>query len=641
MYWLVRSTQEGQVRRSIATVSLSGALDEKLRAIAAAHFSAIELFENDLINFSGRPRDVRALADDLGLAIDLFQPFRDFEGVTDEAFHRNLDRAERKFDTLSELGAPMMLVCSNVSSQALDDDQRAAAQLHELGERAARRGVRVAYEALAWGAHVRTFGHAWRIVQQAAHPSIGLCIDTFHTLAVGDDPAGIADVPGERIFVLQVADAPRLAMDPLTWSRHFRCFPGQGEFDLPTFLAHVLRSGYAGPLSLEIFNDVFRASDARRTALDAMRSLLLLEAQVRQLPPVLPDRVRSVELFDAPPLPELRGVAFLEFAVDADAGQALGELLARLGFREVGRHRSKEVVLYRQGTINLILNMEPDSFAQAYFQAHGPSLCAICLRTGDEIQALGRATAFLANRVEGRVGPNERHIPAIRAIDGSLFYFISENEESAEPFATDFVVSESIAENGVGLQRLDHLAIALPGESVDAWVLFYRTILGLEPHGQLEMAEPYGLMRSRAVVDAARHLRITLNVSEGANSAMARSLTTFAGAGVHHLAFACDDIFATVSNLRAAGVRFLSIPDYYYDDLEARVDLGATLIDKLRASGILYDQSPDGEFFHAPTESFHGRFAFEIVQRSAGYDGHGEVNAPVFLAAQERAGQLG
>ena len=115
------------MRRSIATVSLSGALDEKLRAIASAHFSAIELFENDLINFAGTPRQVREMAEDLGLGIDLFQPFRDFEGVSDEVFRRNLDRAERKFDTMAELGAPMMLVCSNVSSQAIDDDARASA----------------------------------------------------------------------------------------------------------------------------------------------------------------------------------------------------------------------------------------------------------------------------------------------------------------------------------------------------------------------------------------------------------------------------------------------------------------------------------------------------------------------------------
>ena len=181
--------------------------------------------------------------------------------------------------------------------------------------------------------------------------------------------------------------------------------------------------------------------------------------------------------------------------------------------------------------------------------------------------------------------------------------------------------------------------MALPAEGVDAWVLFYRTILGLEPHGQLEMAEPYGLMRSRAVVDTARRLRITLNVSEGRNSAMARHSRRSPAPGVHHFAFTCDDIFATIPRLKSAGTRFLPIPDNYYDDLEARFALDPALVGKLHVNGILYDQSPDGEFFHAPTESFQGRFAFEIVQRCGGYDGHGEVNAPVFLAAQERAEQ--
>src|SRR5919201_5412884 len=213
------------MRRSIATVSISGTLEEKLEAIAAAGFVAIELFETDLINFSGTPRQVRQLASDLGLTIDLYQPFRDFEGVSDELIRRNLDRAERKFDVMGELGAPMMLVCSNVSPVAIADDERAAAQLSELAERAARRNLRITYEALAWGTHVRTYAHAWRIVQRAAHPHLGLTLDSFHTLALGDDPAGIEAIPGDRIFFVQVADAPRLAMDTLSWSRHFRCFP--------------------------------------------------------------------------------------------------------------------------------------------------------------------------------------------------------------------------------------------------------------------------------------------------------------------------------------------------------------------------------------------------------------------------------
>ena len=642
------------MRRSIATVSLSGTLEEKLRAIAAARFHAIELFESDLINFSGTPREVRQQAEDLGLTIELFQPFRDFEGVADDAFRRNLDRAERKFDIMTELGAPMMLVCSNVQSEAIGDEERVADQLRTLAERAARRNVRIAYEALAWGTHVRTSGQAWQIVRRVDHPHLGLTLDSFHTLALGDDPAGIAEIPREKLFFVQLADAPRLSMDPLSWSRHFRCFPGQGELDVAGFLVPVVRSGYSGPLSVEVFNDVFRASNTRQTARDAMRSLLFLEEQVRVRLAEHPASIgvgaaapgpdaRRVELFDPPPVPALGGISFLEFAVDADAATRMGSLLERLGFERVGRHRSKAVSLYRQGEINLILNAEPESFAQGYFQIHGPALCAVGLRTEDEVQALGRATALLATRFEGRVGPNELTIPAIRSIDGSLLYFVGQGVESRGLFEIDFVFSDAqaTAAGSHGLRSVDHLAMALPPDMVDTWVLFYRAILGLEPHGRLEVAEPYGLMRSRAVVSENRAVRITLNASEARQSMITRSLSTFAGPGVHHIAFACDDIFATVARLKAAGVTFLAMPDNYYDDLEARFGELGGLVAGLREAGILYDRTADGTFFHIPTETFMDRFSFEIVQREGGYDGHGEVNAPTYLAAQARALRAG
>jgi 4-hydroxyphenylpyruvate dioxygenase len=85
------------MRRSIATVSLSGTLPEKLEAIAIAHFDGVEIMDNDLLFFNGSPRDARGMASDVGLTIDLFQPFRDFEGVSGEQMARNLERAERKF----------------------------------------------------------------------------------------------------------------------------------------------------------------------------------------------------------------------------------------------------------------------------------------------------------------------------------------------------------------------------------------------------------------------------------------------------------------------------------------------------------------------------------------------------------------
>jgi 4-hydroxyphenylpyruvate dioxygenase len=633
------------MRRSIATVCLSGTLGEKLEAAAAARFDSVEIFENDLLFFDGAPRQVRARAADLGLKISLYQPFRDFEGVGDDQLRRNLDRAERKFDVMQELGAGMMLVCSNASPQAIDDDARAAAQLHALAERAARRGISIGYEALAWGTRVNTYGHAWRIVELAQHPHLGLILDSFHTLALGDDPAGIARIPGDRIFFVQLADAPRLKLDVLSWSRHFRCFPGQGDFDVAGFLAAALRAGYAGPISLEVFNDDFRASPTRPTAIDGMRSLLFLEEQVRQRmaaqeatpAAVAPRPVRRAELFDPPPVPVFEGPAFLEFAVGGPTDDDLAHYVEAMGFRRVGRHRSKEVTLYRQGGINIVLNAEHESFAHSYYLMHGPSICAIGLRCADELQALGRAEAFLCTRFEGRVGPNELHIPAIRALDGGLIYFVGDKPGLPGPLETDFLI-ESGAERhaGHGLLAVDHLAQALPVGQMDRWVLFYRAVLGLEPADMLELPDPYGLVRSRAVASRNRSLRLPLNISESRNTATARSVTRFAGPGIHHIAFTTADIFATAEAMRRGGVATLSIPANYYDDLAARFDIVPELLDRLRRYDMLYDRAGQAEYFQLYTEPFDDRFFFEVVERRGGYDQYGAANAPVRMSAQAR-----
>ena len=269
------------MQRSIATVSISGTLVEKLTAIQAAGFEGVEIFENDLLYFDGSPADVRRIADDLGLKIMLFQPFRDFDGVSPERLARNLERAKRKFDVMHELGTERILVCSNVSPDTIGDDALMTDQLGALARAAEAAGVIAGYEALAWGKHVKTYRHAWKLVNAVNHPNLGLVLDSFHTLSLNDTVDAIADIPGERIAFVQIADAPKLAMDVLEWSRHYRCFPGQGDFDLAGFTAQVVKTGYKGPLSLEIFNDGFRAAPTTTTAADGHRSLLFLEEQTR------------------------------------------------------------------------------------------------------------------------------------------------------------------------------------------------------------------------------------------------------------------------------------------------------------------------------------------------------------------------
>jgi 4-hydroxyphenylpyruvate dioxygenase len=269
------------VRRCIATVCLSGSLERKLTAAAAAGFDGIELFEPDLTASPLAPAEVHDITAGLGLSIDLFQPFRDFEAVTPAQLHRNLARARATFDVMAQLGADTLLVCSNVAPDAIDDDDLAAEQLRALADSAAAHGVRVAYEALAWGRHVSEYDHAWRLVRAADHPALGICLDSFHVLALGTGLDAIAQIPQDKLFFCQLADATDLAVDVVSWSRHHRCLPGQGAFDLLDFTTRVLETGYDGPLSLEVFSDALRQADPDRVARDARRSLAALEDRLR------------------------------------------------------------------------------------------------------------------------------------------------------------------------------------------------------------------------------------------------------------------------------------------------------------------------------------------------------------------------
>jgi 4-hydroxyphenylpyruvate dioxygenase len=637
------------MRRSIATVCLSGTLEEKLEAIASARFDAVEIFENDFINHHGSAAEVKRLCDDLGLAIDLYQPFRDFETTSEARFRRNLERAERKFDLMEALGAPLLLVCSSCAPDAAADTGRAAAQLAELAERAARRNLSIGYEALAWGRQVRHYQQARDIVREANHPHLGIVLDSFHILSLGDDPAGIAAIPGDKIAFVQLADAPTKHMDVLQWSRHYRCFPGQGSFDLANFVEQLLLAGYTGPLSLEVFNDHFRAAPTRPTALDAYRSLLHLEEAVgRRLTTPTGDEAKDkarraaaerVELFSPPRLPALDGLAFIEFAVDTEAERDLARVLCALGFRRAGKHRSKAVTLYRQGDIDIILNAEPGSFARSHFLQHGPSICALGIATEDSLRALNRATAYGCARFEGRIGPNELKIPAVRAPDDSLIYFVPASQGSKRLYEIDFLFEDeaAAAPDDSGLLAVDHIAQGLSRLRQDAWVLFYRAVLGAEPGESMDLVDPYGLISTRGVATADRKLRFVLNVSASETTHTARTMTQLAGTSVHHVAFGCADILATVRRLRAAGVSFIPISPNYYLDLPTRFPLEPARVAELERLGILYDRTDEGEYLHIYTQVFAGRFFFEIVQRVEGYEGYGAANAPARIVSHMRA----
>ncbi|MFK3979045.1 bifunctional sugar phosphate isomerase/epimerase/4-hydroxyphenylpyruvate dioxygenase family protein [Micromonospora sp. NPDC050397] len=602
-------------RRSIATVCVSGTLDNKIAAAAGAGFDGIELFENDLVVALWSPAEIRARCADLGLGIDLYQPFRDFEAVPPEVLAANLARAERKFDVMAELGVDTMLVCSSVSPLAIDDDDLAAEQLALLADRAQARGMRIAYEALAWGRHVSTWDHSWRLVERAGHPALGLCLDSFHVLSREVSPEGIADITPGKIFYLQLADAPHLSMDVLQWSRHHRLFPGQGSFDLTDFVRRVLATGYQGPLSLEVFNDVFRQADPARTAVDAMRSLILLEDGLR--PAVEP----SVAVRRLPEAPALSGHAFSEFVVDGQSGPALRAALHGLGFAHTGQHRSKPVALWEQGSCRVLLN----SAVTAPHPAGTAAIGALALTTADPRRSRVRAEALLAPVLPRARGVREADLAAVAAPDGTSVFFSRVDDD----WRADFLPTGSAPGAGTGLTGTDHVGLTQPFDHFDEAGLFYRSVLGLDRLATEEYAAPFGLMRSRAYANPERSVRLALTVA-----LLRRGDWAPAVVEPQHVAFRTEDIFATTAAIVRLGGATLHVPDNYYADLVARFALPEPLAERLRRHGILYDRDQHGgELLHLYTPVYGGRVFFEIVQRVGGHDGFGETNAPVRMAA--------
>jgi 4-hydroxyphenylpyruvate dioxygenase len=625
-----------RVQRSIATISLSGTLEEKLLAAARAGFDGVEIFENDLIACRLRPAEIRLRAADLGLRILLYQPFRDFEAVPDDLLERNLRRAEHKFGLMTSLGAPTMLVCSNVSAAAMDDDSRAASQLRLLAERAGAHDIRIAYEALAWGRHISSYVRAWQLVAAADHPQLGICLDSFHILSLHHDPAAIRDIPSDKIFFLQLADAPLLNMDTLAWSRHYRCFPGQGGFDLAGFAADVLASGYSGPWSLEVFNDVFRQADAERTAIDGMRSLLTLEESVAaRADGGSPPCPGPVTLAGLPAPVELPGYAFAELAVDALIEPATQHLLRGLGFARSGRHRTKPVHLWQQAGVRVLVN---GSGGDDGNRPRGDAVVsAVAVQSRDPSQSAERARALLAPPLPRSSGPGEADLTAVAAPDGTSVFFCDSDAAGAPGWLGDFHPVAS-AETGAAplLTSIDHIALSQPFDYFDEAALFYRSLLGMRDQGNEEVASPYGLVRSRAVRSVGGGVRLVLNVPLLGGGRLPET------AAYQHVAFGCSDIFAAARAVRSTGTPTLPVPGNYHDDLAARFDLDATLTGQMRELGVLYDLDPHGgEFFHFYTAMLGRRLFFEIVQRRGGYDGYGAPNTAVRMAAQLHQAAMG
>jgi sugar phosphate isomerase/epimerase/4-hydroxyphenylpyruvate dioxygenase-like putative hemolysin len=607
---------------SISTVCLAGTLEDKLRAASEAGFAGVELLEYDLVMSPWSPRRLAEEAARLGLSIEAYQPLH-VEALPPALFGASLRHAERKLDLMGDLGARVLVCCSSKTASGLDDDDLAAEQLNELADRAAQRGLRLAFEAVPWG-RLRTHEDAWRIVRQVDHPALGMCLDSFHVLSIHNDPGVISDVADEKIFHIQLADAPRPNMDVREWSLHSRLFPGQGSLDVAGFLARVLSGGYAGPIALEVFNDVYQQEDPRHAATDAMRSMRALTETVaaEQSRDEREPRLRD----DLPPAPRLDGFAFVELAVDEVSGPLVSRALTALGFGHAGQHRSKPVQLWEQGGARVLLNLAPERSVNPA----SASISALAVESADPTASMRRAESLLAPRLARRRGADETDLASVAAPDGTALFFCDSGD--APGWVDDFTQTGTPADRAPLLGKIDHVSITESIDDFDQSALFLRTILGLVPGETNEITAPFGLVRTWSARNQSGRVRIALSTTP-----LRRGDWSPGVSSPQLVAFATDDAVSCAQALRGRGAPLLEIPGNYYDDLDARLDLPDGLVDRLRENSILYDRDERGAFLHFFTEMLGSRVFFEVVERVDDYDGYGDPHSiPLRMAAHRR-----
>ena len=344
---------------------------------------------------------------------------------------------------------------------------------------------------------------------------------------------------------------------------------------------------------------------------------------------------------DANPM-GLCGFEFVEFA--SPQSGLVETLFEKLGFQLVARHRSKDVVLYRQGEINFIVNREPRSLASYFAAEHGPSACGLAFRVRDSHKAYARALALGAQPVELPTGPMELRLPAIRGIGGAPLYLIDRFEDGRSIYDIDFEFLPDVDRHpqGHGLQRIDHLTHNVYRGRMAYWAGFYERLFNFRELRFFDIKGEYTGLTSRAMTAPDGLIRIPLNEEsgKGGSGQIEEFLMAFNGEGIQHIALLTEDLMSTVDALRAAGVPLMSAPnDIYYEMLEERLPGHGEPVAQLQARGILLDgtitQGKPRLLLQIFSETLLGPVFFEFIQRKAD-EGFGEGNFKALFESLER-----
>ena len=571
----------------ISTNTVKGNFEEKLKSVSESNFNFVEIQSLDLLKFQNKTEEILDMIESANLRIAAFNFQNKVYSKKDILLAAQFSISIKSPILILKISDPKQIVLPDLD--LIGDLKIALLPTRECE-----------FETIQY-------------VHKLNHSNLGIALNSANVLGDGTRPLRLRDLQISKLFYVQLADGV-----------NGHLLPKLGELNLQAFIKILSRSGYYGIwcISIKEKNCPSTAS-AYRSLLNILSEVSISEPSAKFDIPVIPSRVPTT------------GIEFIEFAVDENASNELTKILLSMSFRKERIHLNKDVVLWRQGAINIVINKEKYGYAHEAFEAHGAIVCDMGLRVQNADETVSRAKSLGSKSFIQNVGLGELNIPAVRGVGGTIVHFIDENSDLHRVWDIEFDRTNDVeAIQPIGLRRIDHVAQTMRYDEMQDWLLYYISTFEMDKSSIVNVNDPSGIILSQAIESPEGEVRLNLNSSADLNTFAGVFVEDKFGAGVQHLAFATDDIFESANLLRVNGFKSLDIPSEYYEKTKKEFNLSDTFIAKLKKQNILYDKDGNGEYFQVYSKNLFDGFFFEIVQRKNGYPGYGARNASVRLSSQ-------
>jgi 4-hydroxyphenylpyruvate dioxygenase len=331
----------------------------------------------------------------------------------------------------------------------------------------------------------------------------------------------------------------------------------------------------------------------------------------------------------------LHGVDFIEYS--GPLAQHFESLFTKMGFVEAGKITNKNIKLFRQGDINFILNLEPETFAVNFAKSHGPSASATGFRVSNAMQAFETAVKRGARAFDGSQAiRGATPYPAIYGIGDSLVYFIDEaNHKELYENSFHIAANKEYFPEGLGLRYVDHFTNNVPVGEMDKWCNFYKNVFNFAEVRYFDIKGKSTGLLSKVMKSPCGRFSVPINEPSDGKSQIQEYLDEYKGSGIQHIALVTNDILPTLEKLKSNQVDFLNAPpDTYYQQLKSRLPAVSEDIQHLQKNAILVDGDQSGYLLQIFSKNVIGPIFYEVIQRK-GHQGFGEGNFQALFDAIE------